>query len=161
MFLSDPREDGTYPRRTSASRPHCSSTPKIHNSPRGSQEVCRYPAHPACTAKVIALRYLGHIQCANALLCSYRKLQVLRKVFSTCLRRLLSMSRCWWISPKDSQVSFSLWGSLEELNQTGGMNQRKIQVLRKGFKLIICTSDLPFTCHEDKLEAFSSKLCYD
>lgn len=97
----------------------------------------------------------------NALLCSYRKLQVLRKVFSTCLRRLLSMSRCWWISPKDSQVSFFLWGSLEELNQTGGMNQRKIQVLRKGFKLIICTSDLPFTCHEDKLEAFSSKLCYD
>lgn len=88
--------------------------------------------------------------------CSYRKLQVLRKVSSTCLRQPLSMSRCWWISQKDSQVSSFLWGTLEEPNQTDG-----IQTLRKGFKLIICTSNLPFTCHEDNLEAFSSKLCYD
>lgn len=51
IFLADPREDGTYSRRTSASWPHCSSTPKILNSPRGSQEVCRYPAHPACIAQ--------------------------------------------------------------------------------------------------------------
>lgn len=103
--------------------------------------------------------FIGHIQCPNTLLCSCRKLQALRKVFSACLRLLLFMCRCWWTSQKGSQVSFFLWGTLEEPNQTDGMNQRKIQALNRKEKASKGLFVL-LTCHEDNLEAFSSKLCY-
>lgn len=59
ILLADFRKDGTYSRRTSASWPHCSSTPKIHNSSWGSQEVCRYPAPPACIAESLLLCLLA------------------------------------------------------------------------------------------------------